>query len=140
MPFWLVLQLQLLANNLIFPFHVYRKKIFVCTFKNNLRSLVLSGRIYQAVRGYNDSLNVAFIRSFSQDNNKTVYKLLFCRHEWISRTDVWQKFPEIAEAAYFRWRRGDKINDFFRENTLFICLTNKPLNADRVTKAVRGYS
>ena len=55
----------------------YRKKIFVCTFKNNLRSLVLSGRIYQAVRGYNDGLNVAFIRSFSQDNNKRVYKLLF---------------------------------------------------------------
>ena len=55
---------------------LYGKHIFLCTFKNNLRSLVLSVRIYQAVQGYNDSLNVAFIRSFSQDNNKTVYKLL----------------------------------------------------------------
>ena len=45
-------------------------------YKNNLRSLVHSGRIYQVVRGYNDSRNVAFFRSFSQDNNKTVYKLL----------------------------------------------------------------
>ena len=69
----LALRLQFCSNK---QPKIYRKKIFVCTFKNDLRSFVLSGRIYQAVRGYNDSLNVAFIRSFSQDNNKTVYKLL----------------------------------------------------------------